>query len=201
MTDTAPIQHRSSNHPPADPERRRLILGGAGRLTLGIAALTLPGCASVAAADHRTDKTGDDSALLDNVLAVEYEAIAAYEAVLGGATLDGAERDLAASFHADHVNHAEVIAAAIKRAGGVPSERSPEDHPFAATELRGRDDALRFLVGIEQGVALVHLAGVPAFASKGLAKGAAGICGVESMHWAIWRHALGEAPVPEPIIG
>ena len=196
MTDSAPAQHG-----PTDVERRRLLLGGAGRLGLSVAALALPGCASGAPPGPAVDKSGDDSALLNNVLGVEFEAIAAYDAVLARATLSAAERDLAAAFRADHMKHAEVIAAAIKRAGGFPPDRPPQNESFAQTELGGREDALRFLVAIEQGMSLAHLAAVPAFTSKGLAKGAAGICGVESMHWAIWRRALGEAPVPEPIIG
>jgi hypothetical protein len=196
MTDTARDGHR-----PADAERRRFILGGAGGLTIGVAALTLSGCASVSTMNHPVEKTGDDGALLNNVLGVEFEAVAAYDSVLAGATLTAAERDLATAFRADHLKHAEVIAAAIRRSGGTPPERSSDDHPFAETELRGRADALSFLIGIEQGLSLAHLSAVPAFTSKGLAKGAAGICGVESMHWAIWRRALGEEPVPAPIIG
>jgi hypothetical protein len=197
MTDTAPKPRQ-----PADAGRRRFILGSAGGLTIGVAALALPGCAAtVATIDHPTEKSDDDSALLNNVLGVEYQATAAYDAVLAGATLTAAERDLATAFRADHLKHAEVIAAAIKRSGGTPPERSPNDRPFAATELGGRSDALRFLIGIEQGLSLAHLSAVPAFTSKGLAKGAAGICGVESMHWAIWRNALGEEPVPAPVIG
>jgi Ferritin-like domain len=197
MTDTAP-----KPPPPADAGRRRFILGGAGGLTIGVAALALPGCAAnVATIDHPTEKSDDDSALLNNVLGVEYQAIAAYDAVLAGTTLTAAERDLATAFRADHLKHAEVIAASIKRSGGTPPERSPNDQPFAATEVGSRSDALRFLIGIEQGLSLAHLSAVPAFTSKGLAKGAAGICSVESMHWAIWRNTLGEEPVPAPVIG
>src|SRR5258708_6679975 len=140
MTDTAPTHRRS-----VDPGRRRFILGSAGRLTVSVVALALPACAAVSPPGHATDKSSDDSALLDNVLGVEFEAIAAYEAVLARATLSAAERDLATAFRADHMKHAEVIAAAIKRAGGSPPERAPADQQFAATELGGRDDALRFL--------------------------------------------------------
>ncbi|MBV9523155.1 MAG: ferritin-like domain-containing protein, partial [Alphaproteobacteria bacterium] len=53
----------------------------------------------------------------------------------------------------------------------------------------------------EVGLALAHLGAVPAFADRDLAKGAAGLLGVEAMHWAVLRRALGEAPVPAPIIG
>src|ERR1700733_4513911 len=133
MTDSAPAQHG-----PADVERRRLILGGAGRLTLSVAALALPGCANGAPPGPVVDKSGDDSALLNNVLGVEFEAVAAYDAVLARATLSTAERDLATAFRADHMKHAEAIAAAIKRAGGLPPERSPQDQPFTAIELGGR---------------------------------------------------------------
>jgi hypothetical protein len=177
------------------------MLGGVGGLTVGVAALALPGCASVSTVNRPAEKAGDDPALLNTVLGVEFEAIAAYDAVLAGAMLNAAERDLATAFRADHMKHAEVIAAAIRRSGGTPPERSPDDRTFAATELRGRADALSFLISIEQGLSLAHLSAVPAFTSRGLAKGAAGICGVESMHWAIWRRALGEEPVPASIIG
>ena len=177
------------------------MLEGARRLTIGAATLLVPGCASVSPPDHPVEKAGDDNALLNNVLGLEFEAIDAYDTVLAGATLTAAERDLATAFRADHQKHAEAIAAAIQRSGATPPERPANAHPFAATELGDRADALSFLVGIEQGLSLAHLAAVPAFTSKGLAKGAAGICGVESMHWAIWRRALGEEPVPAPIIG
>jgi len=42
---------------------------------------------------------------------------------------------------------------------------------------------------------------VPGFADKNLAKGSAGILGVETMHWSALRSALGEAPVPAPFLG
>jgi hypothetical protein len=75
------------------------------------------------------------------------------------------------------------------------------DYRFDVDALRQRDDALRFLLGFEQGLALTHLGAVPAFADKSLAKGAAGILGIETMHWSALRSALGENPVPAPFLG
>src|SRR6266851_4771885 len=91
----------------------------------------------------------------------------------------------------------------IAGAGGLAltgAARSASDYRFAAAELTSRDDALRFLVAFEQGLALAYLGAVPAFAEKDLAKGAAGILGVESMHWGVLRRALGEDPVPVPFL-
>ena len=108
---------------------------------------------------------------------------------------------MARGFQADHGKHAEALARAIARLGSTAPPQSPADYGFAAAGLARREDALRFLVGIEEGLALAHLGAVPGLAEKDLAKSAAGILGVESMHWAELRRALGESPVPAPFVG
>ena len=91
---------------------------------------------------------------------------------------------------------------AINRLQGMPvAARRREDYGVSTPGLTNRDDALRFLVGVEQGLALAHLGAVPAFAEKDLAKGAAGILGIETMHWSALRRALGEDPVPAAFLG
>ncbi len=72
---------------------------------------------------------------------------------------------------------------------------------FSSAALKERDETLRFLVGFEQGLTLAHLGAVPAFADRALAKSSAGILGVEAMHWAALRRALGEDAVPAPFLG
>jgi hypothetical protein len=188
MTEKSPPPHVSS---------RRFLIAGAGIATLGVAA----GCTAVTPALPRSTAI-DDAALLNNVLGLEYEAIAAYEAALAGGALGASDAALAHGFQADHAKHAEALVRAITRLQDKPvAARAPEDYRFAADALRQRDDALRFLVGFEQGLALAHLGAVPAFAEKNLAKGAAGILGVETMHWSALRLALGETPVPAPFLG
>jgi hypothetical protein len=186
---------------PPNVPRRRLILGGAGGLTLAAATVALSGCVSVADGNARKQRPGDDAALLANLLGLEDDAVAAYDTVLAAAWLGEAERGLAAGFLADHQNHVDTLRRAVERAGGTVVNHDRKSGQPAAPALAGRDDAVRFLVGVEQGLALAHLAAVPAFAGRDLAKGAAGILSVESMHWAMWRRAVGEEPVPAPIIG
>jgi hypothetical protein len=182
--------------------RRDFVRTGAGGLTLAGALPLLAGCTSAAIGAHDKVRPGDDLAMLDTVLALEYEAAAAYDAILAGSLLAGDERALAAAFRADHGKHAEALAAIIRRRGGAAAPaKAPNSDRFAIGALTGREDALRFLLNFEEGLALAHLGAVPAFADKDLAKNSAGILGVESMHWAVLRRALGEAPVPMPIIG
>jgi hypothetical protein len=140
--------------------------------------------------------------MLETVRALEDEALAAYDAILAGTLLAGDERALVAAFRADHGKHAEALAAIIKQRGGAAAPgNAPISDRFATGAFAGREDTLRFLLGFEEGLALAHLGAVPAFSDKDLAKGSAGILGVEAMHWAVLRQALGEAPVPMPIIG
>jgi len=184
---------------------RRHIIAGAGRLTIGAAALGIvAGCTTMAAVEpKRAAGAGrDDVALLNNVLGLEYEAVAAYDAALAGGALAGKMAALARAFQDDHAKHAAALARAVIRLQGAPVGARPAfDYSFSPAALTDADDAMRFLVGFEQGLALAHLGAVPAFADNALAKGAAGILGVEAMHWSSLRSALGEAPVPAPFLG
>jgi hypothetical protein len=182
---------------------RRRLIAGAGGLTLGGAALgLLSGCTSNALGETKSNGPVDDAAIVNTVLGLEYQAVAAYDAVLAARALPEPEAALARAFQADHVKHAEAMVRTIIRLQGKPvTAGAADDYRFAAAKLTSRDDALRFLVAFEQGLALAHLGAVPAFAEKGLAKGAAGILGVEAMHWGALRRALGEEPVPAPFLG
>jgi hypothetical protein len=182
--------------PPRANSRRQLI-AGTGIALIGLVA----GCTTIAPSPPRSTAV-DDAALLNNVLGLEYEVIAAYDAALAAGALSVSDKALAQAFQADHAKHAEALVRAVTRLQDKPvARRAAEDYSFAIDGLRQRDDALRFLVGFEQGLALAHLGAVPAFAEKNLAKGAAGILGVETMHWSALRLALGETPVPAPFLG
>ncbi len=188
--------------PPARPTSRRRLVTGAGGLTLAGAALgVLSGCTSVDLGETKSNGPVDDAAVVNSLLGLEYQAFAAYEAALAAGALAENEAAMARAFQADHVKHAEAMVRIVNRlqAKPVASYAAPDDR-FAAAELKSRDDVLRFLVGFERGLALAHLGAVPAFAEKTLAKGAAGILGVEAMHWGALRSALGEDPVPAPFL-
>jgi hypothetical protein len=191
------------NAEPARIASRRRLIAGAGGLTLAGAAFgLLSGCTSIALGETKSNGPVDDAAVVNSVLGLEYEAVAAYEAALAAGVLAEPEAVMARAFKADHVKHAEAMVRTIIRLQGKPvAARAATDYRFAAAELKSRDDALRFFVAFEQGLALAHLGAVPAFAEKALAKGAAGILGVEAMHWGALRRALGEDPVPAPFLG
>jgi hypothetical protein len=188
--------------PGRGPSRRRLI-AGAGGLTVGVAALGIvAGCTTMAGVETKTSGKGDDAAILNNLLGLEYEAVAAYDAALAGGALAAPEAALARSFQADHAKHAEALTRGVIRLQDRPVAARPQtEYRFSSAVLANRDEAVRFLIGVEQGLALAHLGAVPGFAEKNLAKGAAGILGIETMHWSSLRQALGEDPVPAPFLG
>src|SRR5690348_7874179 len=112
---------------PCRSSRRRLI-AGTGMAALGL----LTGCtATIAPAPPRSTAV-DDAALLNNVLGLEYEAIAAYDAALAGGGLGTGDAALAQAFQLDHTKHAEALVRAILRLQDKPvAARAPEDYRFA----------------------------------------------------------------------
>jgi hypothetical protein len=185
---------------PGVRSRRRLLARAlAGGLAMMMAGL-LASCASLGPPAPRIRNASDDAALLDNLLGLENEAVAAYELVCARGVLKGAERAQAAAFEEDHRKHAEALARMIDRLGGKKIGEAKRDYGFSPGAVAEREDAIGFLIDIEQGVAFAQLAAVPAFATRPLAKDAAAMLGAEAMHWAYWRQALGKDPVPAPFL-
>ena len=182
------------------PRRRLLVRGGLIALAAGLGVPA--GCASRGPGAAVPADPAGDAALLDNVLGLEYEAVAAYASVLGTRLLGPAERGIAEGFAEDHRIHAEALVRLVVALGAAPVAAAPaRDYGISAAELAGREGTLRFLLGFEQGLTLAQLGLVPALADRRIAKDAAGIMGVEAMHWAAWRQALGESPAPRPVLG
>ena len=177
---------------------RRAIIAGAGGLTIA----AMAGCTVVPATEVTSNGAAEDLALLDNLLGLEYEAVAAYDAALAGGAFGTADAARAHAFQGDHVKHAEALAHDIARLHGKPvAQRPARDYRFSSAALKEPTEALRFLVGFERGLALAHLGAVPAFADRTLAKRAASILAIETMHWSALRLALGEEAVPAPFLG
>jgi hypothetical protein len=180
---------------------RRRLLGRAASVAVAVTMLgSLASCVSLGPTPPRNRDPGADAALLDNLIGLQNEAVAAYEFVRAGGALGGAERAQAAAFAEDHRKHAEALTRLIDRLGGKTSVEAKRDYGFASGAVARRDDAIDFLIGIEQGLTLAHLAAVPAFAGRALAKDVAAMLGVAAMHWASWRRALGQDPVPAPFL-
>src|SRR5260221_12521738 len=102
--------------PPPRVGSRRLLIAGAGIATLGVAA----GCTGVASTPPRSSATIDDAAVLNNVLGLEYEAVAPYETALAGSPLGATDAAPAHGFQAPHAQHTQALDPAVLRPQGNP---------------------------------------------------------------------------------
>jgi rubrerythrin len=184
---------------------RRGLLKGVGQVGLSAVAITLlAGCESMAASDKKmmaAANPADDVNTLNTALALEYQAIAAYQVGAESGLLQKPVLDVAVQFQGDHKKHAEVLASTVTKLGGKPVTAKPAaSYGFPTAQLKTQADVLRFAAGLEKGAASAYLGAVPVFNNRDLAKAAASILGDETMHWAVLLNALGENPVPGPFI-
>lgn len=154
-------------------------------------AALLAGCAELGPPPLPPPSTADDPAILNNLLALEYAAGAAYDGTRH--LLAEPRRAHAAKFRAEHARHADALAAAIRERGVEPVQPTP----FRGV-VENEAQALRLLAGEEHGLASAYVAALAAFADRDLARAAGNILAVEVLHWAAWRAALGRAPSDGP---
>ena len=133
----------------------------------------------------------DDRAILNNLLALEHAAVAAYDGTQH--LLAEPRRKIAAEFRREHAIHAEGLVAAIRQRGGEPVAPVPF-RGVAANESA----ALRLLAGEEHGLAAAYIGAAPSFSDRDLARAAGNILSVEVLHWAAWRAAMGAPPTDGP---
>ena len=176
---------------------RRSFLTGFGLTTLSASAiallaghdrLALVGTAHAANA-------GNDVNILNSALGAEQEAIAAYQVGAESGLLQKPVLALAVQFQGHHKQHAEALAATVKKLGGTPVAPKAK-YSFPTDKLKSQADVLNFAAGLEKGAVSAYLGAVPILADRELAKVAASILGDEAMHWAVLRQALGQDPVP-----
>lgn len=183
---------------------RRSFLTKTSFLTLGVAAATglIGGCASAGAGQSVVSKTTEeDIGILNTALALEYQAIAAYQIGAESGLLQKPVLDVAVKFQSHHRAHAGVLSSTISKMRGTAVEpKEPAKYGFPVNSLKNQTDVLRFAAGLEKGAASAYLGAVPVFHNRDLAKAAASILGDETMHWAILLNALGEDPVPVAFI-
>ncbi len=175
--------------------RRRAFIGSTAVLSAGAVAL-LGGCEAMAAGSRAADETiASDVRILNTALGAEYEAIAAYQVGAESGLLSRDVLNVAVAFQGHHKEHAEALAATVRKLGGQAVD-SKSDYSFPVDTLHNQTDVLRFAAGLEKGAVSAYLGAVPVFGDRALAQVAASILGDEAMHWAILRQALGEPPVP-----
>ena len=176
---------------------RRLFLGQSGLALSGAAVALLAGRDALAA--RSGEGSGQDTQILNTALAAELEAIAAYQLGAESKLLQKPVLDLAVTFQGHHKAHAELLSKTIEKLGGKPVI-AKSAYNFPVDQLKAQEDVLRFAARLEQGAVSAYLGAVPLFGNRELAKAAASILGDEAMHWAVLRHAVGEAPVPSAFV-
>lgn len=163
-----------------------MILPRLPRRALLTAAL-LAGCAQLGPPPLPAPSVADDRAILNNLLALEYAAGAAYDGTLSLLSHD--KREVAAQFRSEHAKHAAALAALVRERGGEPVAPAPF-HGAVKDEAA----ALHLLADEERGLASAYVGSLSAFADRDLARGMGNILAVEALHWATWRATLGEKP-------
>jgi rubrerythrin len=181
---------------------RRAFLSRGGKMALSATAIALLAGNEALATGQTADAsaTGDVD-ILNTALGAEQEAIAAYQVGAESGLLKKPALDLAITFQGHHKAHADLLAATVRKLGGVPGEaKEPGDYKFPTDKLKTDTDVLRLAAGLEKGAVSAYLGAIPLFENRDLAKAAGSILGDEAMHWAILRHALGDVPVPDAFV-
>lgn len=186
----------------AEGNSRRNFFAKGGLFSLGALAAVTLGQASSAWAKTTSQSTGEDVAILNVALGLEYQAIAAYQVGAESGLLEKPVLDVAVKFQGHHKAHAQILAATIEQLGGkAVMAKKLAEYDFPVAQLKSQADVLKFAAGLEKGAASAYLSVLPSFHNKDLVKAAASILGDETMHWAILLNALGEDPVPAAFIG
>ncbi len=192
-----------TDHSPA--ESRRAFLGTSRGLVLSGATLALlAGCDSLqkefgqggSSAQTARDR---DAELLNGALALEYEAIYAYQVGAESGLLDPAQLQLALVIQSHHERHRDVLIQTIDRIGGTPVAREEDSVYLARFDpdlLLTPSDVLAFAAILEKGAADTYLDVLPKFSDPLYGKFSARIAADEVMHWTALTQALGQ-PMPE----
>lgn len=141
-----------------------------------------------------------DVAVLGPLLDQEHAALAAYRAIVP--MLDGAARSLALQYPEYERQHGARLAAAIRDLGGSPPGRQPARAYVAGfPPLRGRDDALRFAVDVEETAVAAYLDAMAKLSTAALRAEAAAIVTIEAEQLSVLRGELGLDPISAPFVG
>lgn len=175
---------------------RRAFLGRAGGATLSLAAFSL--IAGNEAVAQGASGTMQDVNILNVALALEHEAINAYQLGAQSGLLQKPVLDVALLFQSHHKAHRDALVATIRKLGGTPiAERPLDDYAQAlkAGMLKSQADVLELAARLELGATNAYLGVIPSFRDNGLAKVAGRLAADETMHWSILANALGK-PIP-----
>jgi rubrerythrin len=166
-------------------------------MKLSAAAVALLAGRDVLAASHAgAPMDAADATILNVALGLEWEAINAYTLGAQSGLLRKPVLDVAVRFQSDHKEHADALAAAVRKLGSKPVEpRSLADYAgrLNAETLKSQADVLSLAARLELGATNAYLGVLPSFKDAQLAKVAARLAADEVMHWTILNNALGRA--------
>ena len=142
-----------------------------------------------------------DLDLLNQNLAGEHFAIAAYDAGLSSGLLDEPTAKVARAFQSDHATHRDLLTEqVVARDGTAVSPLGADDYAKSYPPLTAAAEIVAYATELEAAAARASVASVAGFEDRKLALLAAQIGGVEAQHWAILLAAVGANPVPSPLI-
>ena len=179
----------------AAPASRRNFMRNSGALSA--AAVALLAGKDVMAAGMNGDMSKDVS-ILNVALALEHEAINAYQLGAGSGLLQKPVLDIAVAFQGHHKAHRDALMATIEKMGGKPvAEQKLEVYAqgLNAASLKNQADVLSLAARLELGATNAYLGVIPAFQNTELAKVAARLAADETMHYTVLTQALGR-PLP-----
>ena len=174
---------------------RRALLADAGKLTLSAGAIALlagnDALANTAGAD-----ASKDTSILNIALALEHEAIAAYQIGAESGLLAKEVLPVAVLFQSHHKAHRDALAATVRKLGGTPAAEQSMDAYVKSSKLdvaaiKSQGDVLALAQRLELGAANAYLGVIPAFGDRELAKIAGRLAADETMHYTALTQALG----------
>ena len=139
-----------------------------------------------------------DVSILNVALALEHEAINAYQLGAGSGLLQKPVLDIAVAFQGHHKAHRDALMATIEKMGGKPVSELKLDayaQGLNAASLKSQADVLSLAARLELGATNAYLGVIPAFQNSELAKVAARLAADETMHYTVLTQALGR-PLP-----
>ena len=183
-----------------DLRRRRLLRASSVTVLSASAVALLAGMDKMAAAQTSTSmaSAASDVGILNTALALENEAISAYQLGAGSGLLQKPVLDIAVLFQSHHKEHRDALIATIRKLGGTPvTARSDAEVAKAlnASALKTQTDVLRLAQRLEKGAANAYIGVIPSFTDRMLAQVSARLAADETMHWTVLSAAL-QDPLP-----
>ena len=178
---------------------RRGLLRGSGITVLSASAVALlAGCEKMAVAQGNGASTANDVGILNTALALENEAISAYQLGAQSGLLQKPVLEVAVLFQTHHKEHRDALIATIRKLGGtpVPAKSDAEvAQALNAAALKSQTDVLRLAQRLEKGAANAYIGVIPSFGDRNLAQVSARLAADEAMHWTVLTQALKD-PLP-----